>query len=149
PYTLLTGDLSGIQDYIFDISHIGAGGVARRLRARSFEIGVISDVISHWLLDKAGMPLGNVLMSAGGKFYLLLPNIWDTAQLHAHQRALDSWLLRRYNGEIGVNLAAVPFGSEVLAAERFGELTAGLVHALGEVKQHRLSSVLLDENGWT
>ncbi len=35
-FCLVVGDLSGIQNYIFDIASIGAGGgVARRLRARS------------------------------------------------------------------------------------------------------------------
>lgn len=35
-FVLLVGDVSGIQDYLFDIASTGAGGVARRLRARSF-----------------------------------------------------------------------------------------------------------------
>src|SRR5262249_44517413 len=38
---LLVGDISGIQDYIFGISTIGAGGVAKRLRARSFYVQLL------------------------------------------------------------------------------------------------------------
>jgi CRISPR/Cas system-associated protein Cas10 (large subunit of type III CRISPR-Cas system) len=33
PFCLVVGDLSGIQPYIFGITTIGAGGIARRLRA--------------------------------------------------------------------------------------------------------------------
>lgn len=39
-FILAVGDLSGIQNYIFDITGIGIGGTAKRLRARSFYIGL-------------------------------------------------------------------------------------------------------------
>lgn len=56
-FCLIVGDLSGIQDYIFDITSIGPGGVARRLRARSFYLSALSDVISHQIAFQFDMPL--------------------------------------------------------------------------------------------
>src|SRR3972149_4940252 len=78
-FILLVGDLSGIQNYIFNITHIGAGGVAKRLRARSFQLNLMSEIISHKILHAFNLPLANMLMASGGKFYILLPNIKDAA----------------------------------------------------------------------
>lgn len=73
-FRLVVGDLSGIQSYIFDISHHGAGGVAKRLRARSFYLSMLSEVASHKVLHTFGLPISNIIMASGGKFYILLPN---------------------------------------------------------------------------
>lgn len=78
-FKLLVGDMSGIQKYIFNISHIGAGGSAKRLRARSFTVSVMAEIVTHKFMREFGLTESNILMASGGKFYILLPKLSDTA----------------------------------------------------------------------
>src|SRR5262249_30185833 len=103
---LLVGDISGIQDYIFGISTIGAGGVAKRLRARSFYVQLLVDTAGLRVLRAFALPLANLLMAAGGKFYLLLPHLPDApGDLRRLQREFDEWLLTEFHGALALNFA--------------------------------------------
>jgi len=154
PFVLVVGDLSGIQDYIFDIATVGAAGASRRLRARSFSIGLISDVVSHALTHAFDLPLANVLMASGGKFYVLVPNLAATEKkLQDFRRELDAWLFKEYNGEIGLNLAWLELGQNEFDASRadkpgFGALVSKLNRKLGITKQQRSRSVLQSKSSW-
>ena len=89
-FRLVVGDLSGIQNYIFDIANIGIGGVAKRLRSRSFYLSALVEAISHKLVHDFRLPLTNIVMSAGGKFYVLLPNLPQSQEkIEEFQRDLD------------------------------------------------------------
>ncbi|MGQ9595696.1 MAG: type III-A CRISPR-associated protein Cas10/Csm1, partial [Anaerolineae bacterium] len=79
-FLLVAGDLSGIQRYIFDIATQGAGGVARRLRARSFYVQLIAEVAALSVLDRLSLPVTNEIMTAGGRFYLLVPNLQSASR---------------------------------------------------------------------
>lgn len=152
-FCLVVGDLSGIQDYIFDIATIGAGGVARRLRARSFTVSVLADVIGHQMAHFFEVPLGNLIMSSGGKFYLLLPALADVgARLRGFRREMDRWFHERFNGEIAMNLAHICFaGGRFRASQRgvpgFGVLVAELAQRLAQEKQRRAHHFLTTEDG--
>lgn len=72
PYRYLIGDISGIQNYIFGISK--AKTYARRLRGRSLFIQLITEDIKRYCLAELHLPDVMVLMTAGGKFLILVPN---------------------------------------------------------------------------
>ena len=76
-FIFVGGDFSGIQEYIFDITNLGSGGAAKRLRARSFFIWLFSEVTIHKILHTLKLPIVCNLFSAGGKFLLLAPNTND------------------------------------------------------------------------
>ncbi len=76
-FILVGGDFSGIQDYIFSITNQGSGGAAKRLRARSFYIWAFCEAVVQRILDSFGLPHVCNLVSAGGKFLILLPNTQD------------------------------------------------------------------------
>jgi len=71
PFLLLGGDISGIQDFIFDIPSEGA---AKQLKARSFYLHLITETIVRYILKEFNLLHLNVVYSSGGNFYLLLPN---------------------------------------------------------------------------
>ncbi|MCT4592817.1 MAG: hypothetical protein N4A57_00875 [Anaeromicrobium sp.] len=105
-YGVLVGDLSGIQKYIFATSNIGTGGIAKRLRARSFTLGIISELASHKIINKFNLNSTNIIMSSGGKFYILLPNIKGLdEEINTIQKEFEEYLLKEYKGEISLNLA--------------------------------------------
>lgn len=60
-FILLEGDFSGIQNYIFDISHKGA---AKRLRARSLYVNLVADILSHKFLHAFELPACNTIISS-------------------------------------------------------------------------------------
>lgn len=146
-FILLVGDLSGIQNYIFNITHIGAGGVAKRLRARSFQLNMISEIISHKILQAFNLPLSNILMVSGGKFYMLLPNTQDAAdKIKAIRKDIDSWFYRNLNAEINVNIATMPLsGSDF---KHYGDKMKEINQALQKIKKNPFASIITDNGLW-
>jgi CRISPR-associated protein Csm1 len=150
---LLVGDLSGIQDYLFDIATVGAGGVARRLRARSFFLQMLAEVASLKVLRAFELPPANVLMASGGKFYVLLPMIAQlTERLKVLRRECDSWLLRRFHGTLALNLAWTPIDDQEFGTGAQGgsfSIALSRLHALlAECKRRRLKGALVREGQW-
>jgi CRISPR-associated protein Csm1 len=151
---LVVGDLSGIQEYLFDVATVGAGGVARRLRARSFFLQMLADACAYEVLGAFGLPLANVIMASGGKFYVLVPNLSDTGNdvLDRLRADCDGWLLENFHGALAVNLAWTPLAdNDFGTGERgdgFGSALARLHGALAQRKQRRLERVLIHGGSW-
>lgn len=104
---IILGDLSGIQNYLFDIAQIG-GGQARRLRARSFFLQLLSECAALHILQTLGWPINNqhFLLSGAGKFILSGSHHGGVeAQLEAECQLLNDWLLRETRGELKLILA--------------------------------------------
>lgn len=146
-FRLLVGDLSGIQDYIFNIRNVGVGGTAKRLRSRSFYLTALSDIASHALLQDFGLPLTNLVISSGGKFYLLLPDVPEATEIiSGFKSRAASWLIRNLNGEVALNIADVSFSCKELM--RFNEVLKKVNQALQGEKERAFSNVLTDGAGW-
>ena len=103
-FLLVGGDLSGIQKYVYQISAIaGEGGVAKRLRARSFYISALVEVTVIKILRELNLPLSCNLLSAGGKFIILAPNNGETIKrLKTLYKEICDWLLKEFSGEISL-----------------------------------------------
>ncbi|MBI4333803.1 MAG: type III-A CRISPR-associated protein Cas10/Csm1 [Chloroflexi bacterium] len=153
-FRLVAGDLSGIQSYIFDIASIGTGGVSRRLRARSLYVQLVTEACAHRILKQFGLPPTNILMLAGGNFYLLLPDYTDAQKiLDRVNEEIDRWFLRQLNGEMSLNLASVEFdGNGFAATSEKGEGFGGVLRQVGDrlaaAKQKRFSSALTKGGQW-
>jgi CRISPR-associated protein Csm1 len=94
-FILLMGDVSGIQSYIFDVLS-QQGKVAKRLRARSLFVQLLSEVSSHKTIHKFGLPYLNIISSAGGNFCVLLPNLKEAKEkIKEIQEELDNWSYQR------------------------------------------------------
>jgi CRISPR-associated protein Csm1 len=146
---LVAGDLSGIQDYIFAISTTGAGGVAKRLRARSFFVQMLSDIAGLRLLHKFELPLANLLMASGGNFYVLLPNLPDTVRrVRDLQSDLNRWLLDKFHGVLTISMAWTEVADYEFAAGHFGAVNERLHSLLRASKAQRLADQLQDGTGW-
>ena len=98
PFLLVVGDMGGIQSHIYRVqeAETGVGGIAKRLRARSLEVALAAEAWAFAILESLDLPYSQRLMSAGGKFYLLLPNNEDCRQaLEASRRDWEEWSLRQ------------------------------------------------------
>lgn len=105
--SLIGGDILGIQSYIFDVL-TQQGKVAKRLRARSFFIQLISEIAGHKILHAFKLPLCNIVITGGGNFYILAPNLKDKEKILMElEKEFDKWTLDELNAEISVSLANI------------------------------------------
>lgn len=71
PFLLVGGDMSGIQEFLYDIVSTNA---SKNLKGRSYYLHLLGDTILTRLLDILELPLANVVFASGGSFYVLAPN---------------------------------------------------------------------------
>ncbi|MDY6827149.1 MAG: type III-A CRISPR-associated protein Cas10/Csm1 [Bacillota bacterium] len=146
-FLLVVGDISGIQNYIFSGISIGSSGVARKLRARSFLINMLSELTAHQLIRELNLPLANIIMSSGGRFYVLMPNIEEAiAAINKTQDTLDRWMLDTYRGELAINLAYQSLSGENFNV--FGTMVEKVNRKLTQKKMMPFISVLQHDSGW-
>lgn len=75
PFLLIGGDLSGIQNYIYQVISKFA---AKNLKGRSFYLRILSDAIVRFILKELHLFQSNVIYNSGGSFYILAPNTEET-----------------------------------------------------------------------
>ncbi len=147
-FILLAGDLSGIQNYIFNITHLGAGGSAKRLRARSFTVAILAEIVTHKFLRAFGLVDSHVLMSSGGKFYLLLPKMAGADVLIEQiEKEVAQWLYENLNAEIGLNIAALNLAGKDF--KHFNTVFSTMNALLQRKKQTPFLAILKGSQGWS
>lgn len=105
--SLVAGDLSGIQKFIYTISSEGA---LKSLRARSFYLELVTEEIIQQFLEKLQLPRTSIIYSGGGKFYLIASatnqvkeDIVDVAN------RFNKWLSYEFQNKIFLATAYQPF----------------------------------------
>jgi CRISPR-associated protein Csm1 len=155
-FLFIKGDVSGVQDYIYSVANIGPGGVAKRLRARSFFITALTEVVAHWLREELvpgyPLPIAAQILGGGGQFVMLAPDLIDVHdRLQAIEHEVNDWLWRELQGDI-----AITFGTATATESELGlrakrtvcDVLDELEREVAEVKRHRLSVLLQDKGDW-
>lgn len=143
-FQLVLGDLSGIQPYLFAIARTGEEGIARRLRARSFILGMLAQSASVSLTSRLGLSPACILMSTGGIFMLVLPRECLWQQWKAD---MDHYLFKTFQGELQLHMAGI-------------EVQQGQVHSMSALiselhsrvqreKSKPFASILQTTGKWT
>lgn len=123
-FLLVRADFSGIQSFLYRITKPTTElpetkGTAKRLRGRSFYLSLLAEVIAEWSRTQLDLPIANLLFCGGGRFDLLLPNSEDVKKrLVEVEHQIDQWLLRKFYGELGIQL-----GCTEVAAEDFRDFS--------------------------
>lgn len=137
-YLLVSGDISGIQDFIYTIPSKGA---LKTLRGRSLYIDLLLEEFIDEYLEQIGLSRANVLYSDGGHFYILAPNIEDTKKaIDKLQAKMNRWLMEN----IGINLylaigTAECSANNLMKSEAQGNLFATVNKKLKDDKTIRYS----------
>ncbi|MBP6965552.1 MAG: type III-A CRISPR-associated protein Cas10/Csm1 [Armatimonadetes bacterium] len=140
---LLCGDISGIQNFIYGIASVGTGGVAKRLRGRSFRISMLTDAVAIRILHALDLPLACRIMSAGGQFYLLIPNTEaDRNAASQAVRDISDWLLKSFNGEIALSVGGCEIAGDDLSQSKFDQVLSTARVELAQGKQRKFSDAL-------
>jgi len=121
---LIIGDLSGIQDYLFDVRESG-GNQAASLRSRSFRLQVITECLARRFLWACGLGEDRLLFVAAGKFAIDADGVADAADAASRAHA-DSqrWLFEHAHGRLRFAVAAQPPG--LPAVDRYAAALAAL-----------------------
>jgi len=103
---LVEGDLSGIQRFLFGITNYR--GAAKRLRARSFFLALLPELVATLILENLGYnPTVNTLYCGGGKFQILVGFEKDIEKkLKEFQKKAEEVLLKEFGGRLGLVLTA-------------------------------------------
>jgi CRISPR-associated protein Csm1 len=80
---LLKGDISGIQEYIFNTKSKGA---SKTLKAKSFFVQALAEMCIKLIEEEFGEQNVKLLYNGGGNFYLFVPQ--DKDKLKAIQKTI-------------------------------------------------------------
>ncbi len=97
-FYLVSGDLSGIQPFIYTIPSAGA---LKSLRGRSFYLDVLLENLADEILASCGLSRSCLLYTGGGHFYLLLPAIESVeARLASFEAEVNQWFLEHLGSRL-------------------------------------------------
>ena len=111
PKYLLKGDINGIQNFIYNV-YEGEGGVAKILRARSFYISILPDVIIRYIEDTMKEKWQcEKMLNGGGGFILKVTTDQDEnefrGEIESLRKEIEGFLLENLQGEIGITFGYV------------------------------------------
>lgn len=113
-YLLVSGDVSGIQPFIYGIP---SGGALKSLRGRSFYLEILLENVVDEILAACGISRSGLLYTGGGHFYLLLPNTDTVKEILCRVRMeINAWLLRHFGTSLYLALAWTPCAADEFRA---------------------------------
>lgn len=127
---LIIGDLPGIQSYIFDVVNRKP---AKILRGRSIFVQVLTRNLATKLLRSFGLTEVNLIMLAGGKFYIIAPETDEFAgKFEKVLKEIEEFLFDNFRMEMSFNCAYETFDYEDLKSHKktFGQIVEETSHKL-------------------
>lgn len=111
PYTLVGGDISGIQNFIYTITSKGA---LKSLKGRSFYLELLTEHIMSKLLYKLNLTRCNIIFSGGGRFYILSYNTQSaTSAIEQVKKDINNYLFKKYGGDLVLHLETENFHPDI------------------------------------
>ena len=139
-FLLASFDLSGIQDFIYNIATSGA---AKQLKARSLYLDFMSEYIADSLLDKLGLNRANLLYVGGGHAYFVLANTEKMVEtLVEFEKDFNQFLLANFQTRLYVafgwgSFAAKDIMSELNSPESYRQVYQKASRMISEKKISR------------
>ncbi|GAB1543759.1 hypothetical protein NUACC21_64350 [Scytonema sp. NUACC21] len=128
--SLVAGDLSGIQNFIYTIS---SNGALKSLRARSFYLELVTEEVVQQLLEALKLPRTSVIYTGGGKFYLLAAEgVNQTVEQVCQQ--FNEWLLGEFQGKVFLSADCLTFPIEEIATVKFAKHWSDVTQKLSQLK---------------
>ncbi|MBC7254368.1 MAG: type III-A CRISPR-associated protein Cas10/Csm1 [Actinobacteria bacterium] len=134
-FLLVDIDLSGIQNFIYNISTKRA---ARSLRARSFYLEVLCEDLAHEVLERCGLERPNLLLSGGGRVRILAPNLDEVkSKLRDVEREANEFL-GALGGGLAANISWVEMrGTDMVITPEGGSALRGVLERLAAESELR------------
>lgn len=141
-FRVISGDVSGIQKYIFDLKI--SKNAAKLLRARSFQLWALSVILSDYITKEFHLTSANVITTAGGKFLILLQNTDSTKPLIEQMQAkFETYFLKEFAGKLFFILSdGVEFSPDDFMSKDISDCINKIGFNTEEAKQYKMQKVL-------
>lgn len=97
-FRIISGDISGIQQFIYTIPSKGA---LKSLRGRSFYLEILMEQVLDELLAVLGLSRVNLIYNGGGHFYILAPNTKMIQEaISQFEIDVNTWLLNHFGTQL-------------------------------------------------
>ena len=139
-FLLLGGDISGIQNFIYNIfsPKEAQKGMSKRLRGRSFYISLLTETFAHHILDSLDLSISNLLWCGGGEFIVLAPNTEDIRKIILDtKKRINQSLLKKFQGRLYLAVAY----AEGTTLKDFPALLKDVKHRLSVEKNKKFSEI--------
>lgn len=140
-FCLVKGDISGIQDFVYDVAMDGA---TKSLRGRSFYISYLLRAIAYHILRREKIPVTNILYSGGGHFYLLMP-ISFLNRIEDYQQELDDIFFNVHGGKLCVLIDGVTVSAKDLRGSNFSPKFDEVGERISRKKNRKFFSLIKKE----
>ncbi|MCK4257658.1 MAG: type III-A CRISPR-associated protein Cas10/Csm1 [Halanaerobiales bacterium] len=134
-FVLIKGDLSGIQDFIFNIQMEGA---AKSLKGRSVYLELLSDIVIEKILDELDLDESNLLYNGGGNFYILIPQT-KIEEIKKLREEILKILMKIHRGQIYLAMGNVEFSPAEM--KNFADIWKRASDKVGELKKRKWSEI--------
>lgn len=143
PVLLVGGDFSGIQNYLYDIVSSDA---AKNLKGRSFYLQLLSDNVVRRLLRALGLPIGCVVYSSGGGFFLLAPNTEASKKiLETERQDISNLIFKEHKTTIFLSIDWQEVTEQRIMTRALGDIWKGLMEKLNRNKRNKFKSALVKQ----
>lgn len=155
PYLLVSAELSGIQEFIYDIHSQKA---AKSLKGRSFYLQMLIDAVLEIVLKETNCTKTQLVYASGGKFYAILPNTESNKKIlsEIHQ-SIEESLLKKYETKLYIAMSYLEFnfdGNNYQSPEKnqkgnnvsgIGGVWEAITHKISRCKNTRFINHLSDK----
>lgn len=141
-FSLISGGLSGIQDFIYNISSDGA---LKSLRARSFYLELVTEELVEQVLQNMELPRTNVIYAGGSNLYILADAAKNIdSKLENIRKQWNEWLIKEFQGKIFFALDYFNFPAIEVASGKFAEHWASAGQKRDAQKSRKFEQQLSD-----
>ncbi|XRO77255.1 type III-A CRISPR-associated protein Cas10/Csm1 [Methanocaldococcus sp. 10A] len=102
-FSLIHGDISGVQDFIFKIVSKGA---TKSLKGRSFYLDFLTELCARYVVKELNLPIANILFYGGGHFYILSYKV-DDKTLEKFEEKINDILFEKFSADLYVAIGKV------------------------------------------
>lgn len=139
-FLLLSMDMSGIQDFIYNISGSKA---LKSLRSRSFYLELMLEIIVDKFIEEIQVSRANLLYTGGGHAYLLTPNTeYVKHKLNEFNSELKEWFIQEFKTDLSVSIAYESCSGDDLMNTKgtYRDIWRNLSSKLSDMKSHKYNA---------
>lgn len=146
PFLFFAGDLSGIQQFIFQHQQKAFPGSSKIIRGRSLYVAMIAQAYCYAICEALGIPPFVQLMNAGGKFTLILPNLPHIKDaIRKFTKEADKWFFNTFHGDFTVVYDySLEVSPDEMKPKLFGNIIKTINYKLAIAKSRKFYDILKD-----
>lgn len=137
-FTLIFGDISGLQDFIYTISSKKA---LKSLKGRSVCLELLNRAAAYKILNALELPITNLISCSPGSFIVLAPNLEEMEdKLKKSRIEITNWLLEKFGGDIYISIDWICFNKR--RAREIVEVIGDAKKKVEDNKRRKFSEIL-------